>query len=218
MNIPKKTDYSFINKITNFIYNHEKNKNNLSILEFGVREGRSTKMFLDICKKNNGKLISVDINDYSYLFSDLNWTFIKSKDDNINYISKFFKNSFDIILIDSLHEPNHVKKLMYLYWEHLKINGSMYIDDISWLPYIKNGWRDHEFTEKINHDTFHILLKILLNNSNNFILEFNFQESGMARITKISSNPINELKHYNVRKNYIKNFIKKIIYALKKNE
>jgi predicted O-methyltransferase YrrM len=218
MNIQKNTDYNFMNKIINFIYNHEKNKNNLSILEFGVREGRSTKMFLDICKKNNGKLISIDINDYSNLFSDFNWTFIKSKDDNINYISKFFINAFDIILIDSLHEPNHVKKLIYLYWEHLKINGSMYIDDISWLPYIKNGWNDHEFTEKINYDTFHILLKILLNNSNNFILEFNFQDSGIARITKISSNPINELKHYNVRKNYIKNFIKKIIYIFKKNE
>ena len=218
MNIPKKTGYSFINKITNFIYNHEKNKNNPSILEFGVREGRSTKIFLDLCKKNNGRLISVDIDDYSNLFSDSNWTFIKSKDDDIDYISKFFKDSFDIILIDSLHEPNHVKKLIYLYWKHLKINGSMYIDDISWLPYIKNGWRDHEFTEKINFDTFHVILKILLSNSNNFILEFNFQDSGMARITKISSNPINELIHYNVRKNYFKNFIKKIINTLKKIE
>jgi hypothetical protein len=218
MDIHKKTENGFINKIYNFIYNHEINKKNLSILEFGVREGRSTKMFLDMCKKNNGQLTSVDINDYSNLFSDFNWTFIKSKDDDIYYISKFFKNSFDIILIDSLHEPNHVKKLIYLYWVHLKINGSMYIDDISWLPYIKNGWRDHESTEKINYDTFNILLKILLNNSNNFILEFNFQDSGMARITKISSNPINELINYKVRKNYFKNFIKKIIYTLKKIE
>ena len=40
----------------------------------------------------------------------------------------------------------------------------------------------------------------------------------MARITKISSNPINELIHYNVRKNYLKNFIKKIINTLKKIE
>ena len=35
------------------------------ILELGVQKGRSTKKFLDICEKNNGKLISVDIDDCS---------------------------------------------------------------------------------------------------------------------------------------------------------
>ena len=35
------------------------------ILEFGVREGRSTKMFLDLCRVNAGKLLSVDVDDYS---------------------------------------------------------------------------------------------------------------------------------------------------------
>ena len=42
---------NYQNKITNFILDHEINKKNLNILEFGVREGRSTKMFLDICAK-----------------------------------------------------------------------------------------------------------------------------------------------------------------------
>ena len=27
----------------------------------------------------------------------------------------------------------------------------MYIDDISWLPYMKNSWRDHKYTENINN-------------------------------------------------------------------
>ena len=35
------------------------------ILELGVKEGNSTKMFLEICDKNDGNLISVDILDYS---------------------------------------------------------------------------------------------------------------------------------------------------------
>ena len=42
--------------------------NNPQIVEFGVREGRSTKLFLDLCDQNNGKLFSVDIDDYSNLF------------------------------------------------------------------------------------------------------------------------------------------------------
>ena len=105
---------SYIKKITNFIFENEKNRKNLNILEFGVREGRSTKMFLSMCKNLNGKLISIDIDDYTNLFIDDNWTFIKTRDDDYKKISSFFTKNFDIILIDSLHEPNHVKKLIYI--------------------------------------------------------------------------------------------------------
>ena len=34
---------NYQNKINDFIFENEKNKKNLNILEFGVREGRSTK-------------------------------------------------------------------------------------------------------------------------------------------------------------------------------
>ena len=63
-------DQNYKDKINNFILDHEINKKNINILEFGVREGRSTKMFLDLCASNGGKLISVDIDDYSNLFND----------------------------------------------------------------------------------------------------------------------------------------------------
>ena len=42
------------------------------ILELGVENGRSTKKFLDICSKKNGKLYSVDINDCSKVSNDKN--------------------------------------------------------------------------------------------------------------------------------------------------
>ena len=38
-------------KIQNFIFNKEIERDKFIILEFGVREGRSTKMFLDMIKK-----------------------------------------------------------------------------------------------------------------------------------------------------------------------
>ena len=34
-----------------------------NILEFGVREGRSTKVFLDLCRKKGGQLFSIDVDD-----------------------------------------------------------------------------------------------------------------------------------------------------------
>ena len=207
---------NYQDKITKFILDHEIDKKNINILEFGVREGRSTKMFLDICAKNEGKLISVDVDDYSNLFNDDNWTFLKTRDDDYEKVSSYFSEDFDIILIDSLHEPNHVSKLIYTYWKHLKLNGSMYIDDISWLPYMKNSWRDHEYTENINRDTFNKILEIQLSNYDNINLIFSFSGSGMCRIIKQNHNELNKPKLMFPRKNYIKKILKKLLFLFKK--
>ena len=210
------TSNKFGQKISNFIFEHEKHKKNLNILEFGVREGISTNMFLDLCEINLGKLISVDIDDYSHLFKNNNWTFLKTRDDNINKIKININGPLDIILIDSLHDPNHVKKLVYMYWEYLKVGGSMYVDDISWLPYTKGNWRDHEYTEKINYDTFHEILKISATNFDKFQLDFSFIDSGMARLTKLNNKDLSNSKNIKLRKNLIKNSFKSLISFLKK--
>ena len=207
---------NYQDKITKFILDHEIDKKNINILEFGVREGRSTKMFLDICAKNQGKLISVDVDDYSNLFNDNNWTFLKTRDDDYEKVSSYFSEDFDIILIDSLHEPSHVSKLIYTYWKHLKLNGSMYIDDISWLPYMKNSWRDHEYTENINRDTFNKILEIQLSNYDNINLIFSFSGSGMCRIIKQNHNELSKPKLMFPRKNYIKKILKKLLFLFKK--
>ena len=207
---------NYQDKIDSFIFENEKDIKNINILEFGVREGRSTKMFLDICAKNEGKLISVDVDDYSNLFNDNNWTFLKTRDDDYQKVSSYFSEDFDIILIDSLHEPNHVSKLIYTYWKHLKLNGSMYIDDISWLPYVKNSWRDHEYTENINRDTFNKILEIQLSNYDNINLIFSFSGSGMCRIIKQNHNELSKPKLMFPRKNYIKKILKRLFFLFKK--
>ena len=201
----------FKEKISNFIFEHEKNKKNLNILEFGVRKGISTKMFLNLCEVNNGKLISVDIDDYSNLYKNDNWTFLNMRDDNIEEIKSYISYPIDIILIDSFHEPKHVEKIIYLYWKYLKIGGSMYIDDISWLPYLKGNWRDHAYTEKINYDTFLKILTILRTNYDKFYLEFTFMDSGMARLTKLNNKELILPKKIKLRENLIKTKLKKFI-------
>ena len=202
---------NYLNKLNSFIFNYEKERKNVRILEFGVREGRSTKMFLEICKKNSGSLISIDIDDYSKLFTDHNWKFIKTRDDDYDEVSKYISNNLDIIYIDSLHEPRHVEKLIYLYWKHLNIEGSMYIDDISWLPYTKGNWRDHEFTENINRDTFYKILEIQNNNYDKIELNFNFSGSGICRISKKNDMELNSPKKITNRYSFIKKLLKKIL-------
>ena len=115
---------SFNQKIRNFIFEKEKNRKNFNILEFGVREGRSTKMFLEMLSNKNDKLVSIDVDDYSNLFNHEKWTFIKTRDDNLNEISKHIDKGINIILIDSLHEPNHVIKLVNMYWKFLEVDGN----------------------------------------------------------------------------------------------
>ena len=63
-------------KLYSFLYNKIKDLKNPKILEFGVREGKSTKMFIDLVEKNNGYVVSVDVDDYSNLFNSERWKFI----------------------------------------------------------------------------------------------------------------------------------------------
>ena len=104
----------YINKLKSFFFEEIKNIKNVKILEFGVREGNSTKFFLELCDKNNGKLYSVDINDYSQLFKNDNWKFIHSSDDDFEKVIGESDKEFDLIFIDSFHNPDHVKNLFYI--------------------------------------------------------------------------------------------------------
>ncbi len=49
------TSYNY--KIKNFLEGQIKHINNPIIIEFGVKEGRSTKMFLDLCEKKRWRII-----------------------------------------------------------------------------------------------------------------------------------------------------------------
>ena len=147
---------------------------NIIILELGVQKGRSTIKFLELCKKNNGKLFSVDIDDCSNVSDDKNWTFLRSRDDNFDYIKSVVPNKIDVLFIDTLHEAEHVKNLLYNYFPLININGYIFIDDISHLPYLKDKSRNNFYCEINNKETFEGLLSIYSKNDENFELNFSF--------------------------------------------
>ena len=193
------------NKIQNIL--------NPNILELGVQKGNSTKMFLEICEINNGFLTSVDIDDCSNVSNNNKWKFIQSSDDNFEYVNKFIKKDLDVIFIDSLHEPNHIRKVFYNYFKFLKKDGLIFIDDISWLPYIQGGKKDNNFIERINRLTFNKVLEIFNANQENLSLEINFSGAGLAIFKKKDYNLNEEYKIKN-RLLTLKNLIKNI-YAPK---
>ena len=171
-------------KLDNFLFPKIKEINNPIILELGVQTGRSTKKFLDICEKKNGKLFSVDIDDCSNVSDSNLWSFYQTRDDNFEYIKSKIPKKIDVLFIDTLHEAYHVEKLIKNYYSIIKNGGFIFIDDISHLPYLKNRKRNNFYCEINNQETFELLLSIYSENINNFDLNFSFVSSGLAILKK----------------------------------
>ncbi len=200
-------------KLHNILYNNIKLLKSPNILEFGVSDqALSTKFFLDICESNNGKLFSVDVNNYSHKFKSSHWTFIHSRDDNFSLIEKKIESSeFDIIYLDTIHKADHIEKMINYYYPKLIKGGFFLIDDTSWLPYLKKSEKDQFYMERNNEESFQRILEMFYSNRNNFDLEFSFIGTGVAKITKLNNNKLNKSQKIMKRKYTLKNILR-IIY------
>ena len=208
----------YTNKIDRNLFDLIQNIENLTILELGVQNGLSTKKFLDICNKNNGFLYSVDIDDCSKVSDNKRWTFIKSRDDNFDLIKSKIPNEIDILYIDSLHEADHVSKIIYGYYDLIKSGGFIFIDDISHLPYVKNGIRNNFYCEINNQETFNILLEIYFSNHDKIDLNFSFISSGLAIIKKRNNQILDEKIKVKSREFSLKNIIRKFVHSIIKSK
>jgi len=209
------TDYN--SKIKSELISRIDHINNISVLELGVQKGVSTNYFLEVCDKNNGKLYSVDIEDCSKVSNNPRWKFIHSRDDNFNKIFNLIPSQVDVVYIDSLHEADHVEKLIYNYYAKLKVGGYIFIDDISHLLYLKNSLRNNFYCEINNKETFDKILEIYNSNSNLFDLSFSFKSSGLGIIKKILDLPLKKNQAIKTRNFSFKNIVRLIWKKFKKN-
>ena len=201
-------------KFFDFFYNDLLQIQKPKIIEFGVRHGVSTSLFLDICTINDGQLFSIDENDYTYQFNSPRWNFIKSRDDNFEFLEKKLPKNVDVIFLDTLHKADHVIKILIAYFDNLKEGGYFIIDDISWILYLKNNEYDHFYKEINNKETFENLLQIYSLNSNAMDIKFNLTDTGCAVITKLQNKKLifNKIKRSrdSSLKNYLRLIYKKI--------
>ena len=121
------------------------------------------------------------------------------------------------MFIDTLHEANHVKKLIYEYYPLLNTNGYIFIDDISHLPYLKNSQRNNFYCEINNQETLKMLLEIYSENSENIDISFSFISSGLAIIKKKTDKNLNQSKKLYFREFSIKNFSRKLWKKLRRS-
>ena len=209
--------HNVLNSKHEFLKKKLENFKNIQILELGVAEGHSTKIFLELCDINDGNLISVDIIDCSKVSNNERWEFIKASDDEFDLINPKIKKPLDLLYIDSLHEPNHVKKVFFNYYKFLKIGGICIIDDISWLPYVVDKKKENSYVARTNYNIFNKILEIYNSNVEHFSLEFFFIGSGYAIITKKKNFKLSEEKKINFQKKTFKNFIKNFYLRIPKN-
>ena len=207
----------YITKIDNSLFPLIKDIKNINILELGVQKGRSTLRFLEICNKNNGKLYSVDIDDCSNVSNNFRWKFIKTRDDNFEYIKSLIPKKLDIIFIDTLHEAAHVNKIIYNYYDQLEVGGFIFIDDVSHLPYIDENKKSSFYCEINNKETFENILEIYYKNQDCFDLNFSFKSSGLAIIQKKNDFRLKPNSKLKSRQLSLKYFIRKIWLLIRKS-
>jgi len=198
-------------KLKDFFMEELKSVKAPKIVEFGVRRGISTKMFIDICEKNNGFLHSVDCDDFTNVSDSRYWKFHLTRDDNFDYLDQEIPDGIDLFYLDSFHNANHIEKIIYHYYPKLKLNGQFIIDDVSWIPYLKDAKRNSFNCERNNNETFERIMEINYGNSRNLELYFSFIGSGLAKIIKRSNDNLFAPKKIKTRKFSIKNFFRKIL-------
>ena len=144
LSVAFETRYILPNAISDhlqFLYNYIRKNNIINILELGVNEGFTTRSFLAALSDiKAGKLISIDINDYSKLsFKNeklfKKWKFIQSCDITFSRrLPKYLNdnklsNSFDLLFIDTSHTYFHTYLELILYSKYVRTNGSIILHD-----------------------------------------------------------------------------------------
>ena len=199
----------YINKLQREILPKINNIQNINILELGVQRGTSTNIFLEICEKNEGFLTSVDVDDCSKVSDSDRRKFIRSRDDDFLLIRNNINKELDVIFIDTLHEADHVEKIIYGYYDLLKVGGYLFIDDISHLPYLTDKPRNNFYCEINNKETFEKIIEIYSSNTDKFDLNFDFLSSGLATLKKKNQNNLDKSKKISDRKLSLRNLYRK---------
>ena len=113
------------------------NRNAQKILELGVRNGESTRLFLEVCDITGGKLISVDINDCSGVSKSERWQFIQADDTELD-----FNEQIDILFIDTSHEYMHTFMELSKFGDLVRKGGVIFLHD-TFMPSVMKAIEDY---------------------------------------------------------------------------
>ena len=221
-------------KIDRFYYINKKldEIKNPIIVELGVADtAQSTKNFLNYIGKNDGKLYSIDIQDFSKIinnkdFENINstkWNFLQSNDLDLNKILKNFpsiEDGIDVLYVDSLHDPTHIEKTLIKWFKYVNKFGYIFFDDTE-----SRVYREQKalFISIGNDGMDDVIKKFYYRNSNLIKYTKYFIDTGLSEFYKICDRQIKpnfskKLWGYNYYFGKIFLFFLKINYFLKKKD
>ena len=200
------------------------------IVELGVdKTALSTKNFLNYINDNGGKLYSIDIKDFSHVLKQQNfnnykidrWRFLKSNDLNLQKIFDMapeITKGIDLLYVDSLHDPTHVKNIIEKWFNHVNKMGYIFFDDTE-----SRLYREQKalFTTIINDGINNIVKAFFYKNSN--LIEYTkyYCDTGLSEYFKICErntlpNKISSTWGYNYYFGKLYLLILRLVYLLKK--
>lgn len=172
------------------MHNEASKRENPIIVELGVDQGQSTKVFLNaISEKPNAKLISIDILDCKDAAKSDNWDFVQQDSADIETLilkKPFLKDGIDLLYVDSKHTDEHVLKEVYGFFKYIKENGIIYFDDIDSGPYMRNQRKDSVSLEIANRKILNLLESIFRSNYSSFDFIISRGSTGLAKFIKKS--------------------------------
>jgi hypothetical protein len=165
--IEHKTDKSSIShNYTEHYANHfEKIRfNNLKVLEIGIQNGFSLKMWKEYFE--NSTIVGIDLTDLTHLKEDRVEIEVgnQSDEDFLKRVSEQY-GPFDIIIDDGSHKSIDIRKSFYCLFPLLKNGGYYVVEDLH-----TNYWERNNITEgwfiNENYDTFINDIKLFIDYSN----------------------------------------------------
>ena len=158
------------------------------IVELGVDQGQSTKVFLNaIAEKSNAKLISIDIKNCNNAVDAERWEFVQQDSSDIKSLliaKPIIKKGIDILYVDSLHTAKHVQKEIYNFFEYLNEEAYIFFDDIDSGPYMLKQRKDSVGIEIANREIYKLLEAIFRGNINKFDFEIMRGSTGLGIFKK----------------------------------
>jgi len=161
---------------------------NTTLLELGVDRGQSTKVLLNaIYGKANSQLVSVDILDCSAVANCDNWIFVNESSVNTENIIRqapILNKGIDLLYIDSLHTPEHVRNEIYSWFPYLNPGCHIFFDDVDSGPYMQGQRKDNFQIESSNRDILRLITSVFRSNLDILDFQMFYGSTGLACLTK----------------------------------
>ncbi len=171
------------------MYRKAREKSSPVILELGTEKGASATVFLQACEETMGRLVSVDIADCSDISNSSRWQFVQSDSSNVPLIlskAPYLGEGIDILYIDSLHRPDHLKKELVGWYPYMSEGSWIFFDDVDSNPYRKGSRKDNAKAEAAWDEIHEYVESFFYANEESLYLDIMYGSTGLACLLKLS--------------------------------